>query len=100
MANNRMWIRCKCCGEFVGIGKHLAGPWYVPNEHLNKTLDDFFSKHAWCENTDSPFYDEKYSHSNMFELTTEGTKADLFYDKKTGKEYCKGDMPDTEGWWY
>jgi hypothetical protein len=53
MANNRMYIRCKKCGEFIGIGSCMLSEyhWSASNEHkhLEDYLNDFFKEHCFCE---------------------------------------------------
>lgn len=51
MANNRLFLRCRNCGEKIMIGKHMMDTWayYDPYE-LGLKINDFFEKHTWCEN--------------------------------------------------
>lgn len=48
MANNRLYIRCKQCGETLAIGKHFNDAMYTYGditEHLNR----FYEKHYYCQ---------------------------------------------------
>lgn len=53
MANNRIYIRCKGCGEELYLGKHFGvDSFYYNNYNSDKTLEEklnaFYEKHAWC----------------------------------------------------
>lgn len=51
MANNRIYIRCKNCGEALFLGKKFGEAYYYVNYHgstLEKDLNDFYEKHDWC----------------------------------------------------
>jgi len=47
MANNRLYIRCKCCGKTVFIGKHLAGALHVDKD-VSYRLNEFYATHNYC----------------------------------------------------
>ena len=52
MANNRMYLRCKACGEEFYLGKHFMNGWYYENYHrdssLEKQLNEFYNEHIYC----------------------------------------------------
>lgn len=53
MANNRMYLRCKACGEELYLGKHFMSGWYYENYHRDKVLledqlNEFYSEHIYC----------------------------------------------------
>ena len=48
MANNRMYIRCKQCGEILFIGKTMSNGYYLSNENICNDLNCFYSQHNWC----------------------------------------------------
>lgn len=52
MANNRIYIRCKKCGEIVHIGSHTmtAYNWSRIDKsyHLEDLLNDFYEEHCFC----------------------------------------------------
>ena len=50
MANNRMYLRCKHCGESILIAKRTQSPWYIFYDNLDGRLDEFFEKHGFCDN--------------------------------------------------
>ncbi|MDO5003595.1 MAG: hypothetical protein Q4E39_05160 [bacterium] len=48
MANNRMYIRCKQCGEILFIGKTMSDGYYLSNKNIYNDLNCFYSQHNWC----------------------------------------------------
>ena len=49
MANNRLYIRCKQCGESFCIGKHSQGVLYITNpQKFGDYLNAFYAKHNYC----------------------------------------------------
>lgn len=64
MANNRMMIRCRSCGQYIIIAKHFLTPWRtVPN--LDDKLTEFFNEHYYCKTRNH------YVYHNSFELISE-----------------------------
>lgn len=52
VANNRIYLRCRACGETLFLGKHFVTPFYYfsyDGERLEDKLNSFFDKHAWCD---------------------------------------------------
>lgn len=47
MANNRLYIRCKGCGESIMITKNFGEPYCLDKDEVKK-LNSFFSEHAFC----------------------------------------------------
>lgn len=48
MANQRMEIRCKVCGEEKFLAKRLGGNFYTLKQTMNRNeWDRFFIKHEW-----------------------------------------------------
>lgn len=94
MANNRIYLRCKTCGEAIFIGKDFGSEYFVSNEYyknrsLVNSLNDFYYKHCWCYekiNKEYDFLEPKfrrkkiYSHENNFEIA-----YDLLYTKEDFK---------------
>lgn len=74
MANNRMYLRCRGCGEELMLGKTLGNGWYTPVGGVE--LDEFFERHEHCfcglseETCGCNPYDS--FHFEPFELTYEG----------------------------
>ena len=55
MANNRIYLRCKSCGDHIFIGKRLgSGYWLSENYPEYKgvpfldRLNEFYDKHKYC----------------------------------------------------
>ena len=56
MANNRIYLKCKACGETLYLGKRLTDGYYhtdYPDEDgnikpLGRKLNDFYEKHTYC----------------------------------------------------
>ena len=48
MADNRMYLRCKGCGEEMMLGKAFADKWYftVSYEEKGRQLQSFLSEHS------------------------------------------------------
>ena len=63
MANNRLYIRCKQCGDVIFIGKHFCDSLKLsaePETFVN-ALNDFYYEHYYCQNgvkeyRNSPIY--------------------------------------------
>lgn len=49
MANNRLYIGCKKCKEWLYLDKHFGGPFHITLEK-NMELNDFLEEHAYCGN--------------------------------------------------
>ena len=54
MANNRIYLRCKACGEKLFLGKHYAMGWYYENYDpedgtLQEKLNRFYDAHVYCK---------------------------------------------------
>lgn len=47
MANNRIYIKCNACGEYVSIAKSF-GSGFFPNIDVDDILCDFMEKHTFC----------------------------------------------------
>lgn len=63
MANNRIYLRCKTCGDVLFLGKCFGEGYYYcnyNNSNLEKELNDFFEKHNWCIN-------DIVEHADFFE---------------------------------
>jgi len=45
VANNRMWLRCKICGEAVLLAKNY-GAWYAC--HSEGTYNEYYLRHEEC----------------------------------------------------
>lgn len=47
MANNRLYIGCRECAEWLYLDKHFGGPFSITEEKLGE-LNDFLERHAYC----------------------------------------------------
>lgn len=65
MANNRMILRCRACGEQIVLAKNFGAEWY--SHASQQRLDSFFAEHNIC-GLDLP-KGEKWDH--QFELIYE-----------------------------
>lgn len=50
MANERLYIRCRACGEVFFVGKSLLGGFRYgfENPQLADKMDAFYDKHTYC----------------------------------------------------
>lgn len=46
MANSRIMLTCKHCGEQICIGKGYFGSYHTGNEQIFDTLNEFYENHA------------------------------------------------------
>lgn len=53
MADNRMWLKCRECGDKVLLGKCFSGRYGM--FHTEKEIDEFFNKHIGCEPWENQF---------------------------------------------
>lgn len=69
MANNRLYMQCKYCGEDIYIGKNFGEPYYISDEKL-KEINQFFEGHAYCGKPD------ELAHGGWFGLYDEFHDSD------------------------
>lgn len=82
MANDRMFMRCRVCGEMIGLGKHFGDGWY--NAPAGDALQEWIDKHApvWMHEGE---YDESVKANGghaVFEIVYE---SDDDYPFKTAR---------------
>lgn len=65
MANNRLFLKCKQCGEYVMLGKHFGGALHPPFDVFDKLLI-FFEEHNYCDYT---HYDLELCEEFPIEMT-------------------------------
>lgn len=96
MANNRIYIRCKQCGDVLYLGKTFGSCYYWYNykedgEHLEDRLNAFYDKHEFCYNDlENNYYKPKlnesidrYSMDNQFDICYEVFEGDTdVYEKE------------------
>ena len=91
MANNRIYLRCKQCGDVLYLGKTFSSCYYYANytnENLEEKLNKFYEKHEFCmedlkENCYEPKLDEtkdRYSYDNQFDICYE-----ICYEESKGE---------------
>lgn len=81
MAKNRMFIRCKTCGNYVQIATMCGGYPYAVYTHPEKIqeIQEFFTKHYICTEEEiskrldisPPFKYEDVNIENNFEIAYE-----------------------------
>lgn len=69
MAENRLYLRCRQCGEMLFLSKYFYdNPWHIEPDKL-KEINKFFDDHNYCEN-------DKYDvYFNSFDLVSEFGKG-------------------------
>lgn len=102
MANNRIYLRCKTCGDCLFMGKSFGGPYAQDNVYFAKdnritapnepdafldALNEFYEKHCWCEEEPSKIYKdycepkwhkrEPKNYENRFEIAYEFYDGDI-----------------------
>ena len=96
MANDRMYIRCKGCGELHYLAKCYDDGYFTTHEgeELRQGLDDFFDRHKWC-------YRDKYygGFELVYESDEDAENEDerirewlVNYFKAAGKSWIHRDM--------
>lgn len=77
MANNRLFIKCKC-GDMLYIGRHFQDGWWIPphikdgHREFAEVLNEFYTKHFDC------FFEYGENHLS---ITTENDE----YDEEQGQ---------------
>lgn len=69
MANNRLYMRCKNCGEELYLDKNFGGPYQI-TEEKRKEINQFFEDHAFCGTM------HQIAHGGWFELYDEFHDSD------------------------
>lgn len=73
MANNRMYLKCRSCGESIYIGGELMTPYWIDkrdgkNEDFRDDLNEFYEKHHYCYEGDT---NSEINTTNQFTLAYE-----------------------------
>ena len=83
MATNRIYLRCKQCGDTLFLGKTFDSCYYYNKgklgKKLEKRLNEFYEKHELCcEDLKNNFYEPKLdetkyrrSYDNQFDICYE-----------------------------
>lgn len=69
MANNRLYIRCRNCGQTIFLAKHFSTPWDLRRN--SEDIQEFFNQHYACENEFDYGDDNECYFENSFQLVTE-----------------------------
>ena len=56
MADNRIFLKCKVCGDTLFLGKRLGFGYYYRTYNpekgsLENRLNEFYDKHEWCNDS-------------------------------------------------
>ena len=75
MANSRIMLTCKHCGEQFVIGKGYQGSYFTLNEKIYEQLNEFYEKHSkgGCSDEFNCSDDAK----NHFAILEEGDSLDV-----------------------
>lgn len=79
MANNRIYLRCKQCGDVLCLGKTFGSDYRCNEEYLLDKINYFYLKHTMCmddlkQNIYKPKLDEskdRYSYDNQYDICYE-----------------------------
>lgn len=90
MANNRMYLRCKKCGEVLFLGKtyldgyYTCDDYYKNNVDLTEAFNEFCDNHKWCskEYNEEKFgmYEPKFKETNFSEENSFEIAYETYYD--------------------
>lgn len=78
MANNRIYLKCRGCGEAFFLGKRVHSGYYIADYPefkgipLKDRLNDFYDRHYYCND----FGPDCFSLEYEFEPECGGTNAD------------------------
>ena len=53
MANNRLYIYCPRCNEYLFLGKHFGSPYNLQRGYI-EDLQDFIDDHFYCRGENDP----------------------------------------------
>lgn len=70
MANNRIFLRCKACGEELPLGKRFLDGYFYNCNHptdLYYRLSNFYHKHTFCNDNGPDCFEISYAYEPEFE---------------------------------
>lgn len=70
MANNRMYLTCRGCGEGFFLGKIMSSGYYQHMDDFQEKLNVFFDKHHCCGDV---------HYENQYEL-----RYEIVWDEESG----------------
>lgn len=89
MANNRIYLRCKNCGEAFFLGKTFGDGYYTQDEYYGKgntmikRLNMFYDKHVWEDSMfDEEEREDRWQGMDCFDIVYENDRD--FEQKVTG----------------
>ena len=87
MADNRMYLRCKNCGEAFFLGKRLGDGYYTRDFYyadgsMIKRLNEFYDKHEWEYSDGREEREDRLESVDCFEIVYENN--DDFESKVVG----------------
>ena len=83
MANNRLYLKCICCGGEYFLGKSFLSGYCTDGFVHPKELDEFFDKHTYCHNGDKgPWTDGDFRLVYEDPMTCEVCKEPIDPDDK------------------
>lgn len=88
MANNRMFIRCKQCGEILGIGKTMSDGYYLSNKNILNDLNTFYGQHNWC-NKEKNMSDISYCDTPLGIDDHNDNNFEIAYEIENNKDLVK-----------
>lgn len=83
MANNRIYLRCKTCGDVLYLGKCFGNGYSYcnyDNLKLENKLNDFFEKHNWCDREAVDYADGFEPKINFTEEIDNENRFDICYE--------------------
>ena len=78
MANNRLRIKCRVCGETFPIAKTLGSGYYLSPAFSEKGLAEFLDDHAFCRNGDE--VGDEGDFCLAYEFPAEGQETFISYE--------------------
>ena len=61
MANNRMYLVCNVCNDFISIAKTMGDGWYTFSG-LGESLNNFFDKHDHDHKLEDGFGSKQFTY--------------------------------------
>lgn len=93
MANNRMYLRCKSCGEEFFLGKRFSDGYFLVNYYeerggIEKQINQFYDKHYYCGDEGPDCFELVYES----EPETRTTNREV-YNRMTDMEFAEVLLP-------
>lgn len=86
MANNRLYLKCYCCGKTLFLGKSFLSGYFTDGLLDIKDLNNFFDDHSYCiEGENGPYSDGDFKLEYEFPFECPKCKGPIDADDK----YCR-----------